>query len=170
MKIIGLILVLASLGIAGSLMLSYLGANNEYNNEIGNYWTLSDRSSDIATKSENLDKFVEALEKSGLQGTHNALWYQNPSNSFDENLKALKSLQARMHGLVGQDETTTQYQMAMQQITGQEQGEASEMISVLEGCWWKVNHPVLWNSLISLVILIGAMILFCLGLVFLSDL
>lgn len=116
-----------------------------YNKEIGSYWSLADKSSSIDKKSEYIDKFVGALELSGLSGKYNAVFLTTPDNSFDYNLDALKTLQARLHEISNMDVTSFEYQTAIQQITAQEQGEAEAMLSVFYGVWWKKNHPLLWN-------------------------
>lgn len=38
-----------------------------------------------------------------------------------------------------------QYNTAIQQITQQEQGEAIDMLSVFQGCWYKENYILLWD-------------------------
>jgi hypothetical protein len=116
-----------------------------YEKEVKSYWNLSDKASTIEKKRESIDKFVISLENSGLQGTHNALWMTTPDNSFDENFNALLTLQQRMHEISGMDVASFEYQTAMQQITGQEQGEAEMMLRIFKGCWYKDNYIMLWN-------------------------
>lgn len=145
MKKLGILLTLIGsmliiLSIAGGIMGSY-----QYENEIKSYWELADKSSTVIKKAENIDKFVEALENSGLKGKYNAVFLTTPNNSFDLNFEALKTLQQRLHEIKDMDVTSFEYQIAIQQITGQEQGEANEMISVFKGIWWKENHFLLWN-------------------------
>jgi uncharacterized membrane protein len=43
------------------------------------------------------------------------------------------------------DVSSFEYQTAIQQITDQEQGGASPMLSVFEGIWWKTNYFLLWD-------------------------
>lgn len=116
----------------------------KYKQQVGSYWSLADKSSSIEKKSEYIDKFVGAIEKQNLGG-HNAIFLETPDNSFEQNLEALKTLQQRLHEIKGMDVTSFQYQTAIQQITEQEQGEANEMLSVLEGVWTKENYFLLWN-------------------------
>lgn len=143
--VIGVILFIIGLtltvGMAGSDML----AGNQYNNEIYNYWSLADKSSTIETKSEYIDKFVYALDNAGLHGKYNTIWLQNPDNSFDNNLKMLKTLQTRLHEIKTMNVSSFEYQQAMFQITSQEQGEAHEMLSVFSGVWYLKNHTWLWG-------------------------
>jgi len=117
----------------------------EYNRDIGSYWSLSDKASTVEKKSEYLDLYVKALEKSDLLGSHNAIILKTPDNLFDNNLIALRSLQQRMHDIVKMDVVSFEYQTAMQQITGQEQGEADEMVSLFRSVWYKNNYFLLWN-------------------------
>ena len=117
----------------------------EYNRDIGSYWSLSDKASTVEKKSEYLDLYVKALEKSDLLGSHNAIILKTPDNLFDNNLIALRSLQQRMHDIVKMDVGSFEYQTAMQQITGQEQGEADEMVSLFRSVWYKNNYFLLWN-------------------------
>jgi hypothetical protein len=126
------------------------------------YWSLADKSSTIIKKSEYLDKFVEALEKKHFEGKYNAWFLTTPDNSFDQNFIALKSLQQRLHEIKDMNVSSFEYQTAMQQITGQEQGEAADMISVFKGVWWKENHFLLWDwvygvqlGLLAIVIIVG---------------
>ena len=73
-----------------------INANWHYQNDYLNNWSLADKASTIAQKSEYVDKFVGALEKSGLQGTNANLIWQTQNSSFDQNFIALKSLQTRL--------------------------------------------------------------------------
>lgn len=143
-----LIIISISVGIIGSY---------QYENQIKSYWDLADKASTVEKKSVNIDKFVEALENSTLKGKYNAIFLTTPNNSFDQNLEALKTLQQRLHEIQKMEVTSFEYQTAMQQITGQEQGEANEMLSVFKGVWWKENHFLLWNWIAWVQILI------CLG-------
>lgn len=110
-----------------------------------NHWTLADRASTIDYKSQQIDLFVEALEKQGLAGTNDALILKTPENSFDENFKTLKSLQTRLTEIKTMDPRSFEYQTAIQQITAQEQGEAKQMLDVLQGCWYKQHHFLIWG-------------------------
>jgi hypothetical protein len=122
-----------------------VNANISYAREVGNYWTLADRSSTIEEKSKYINQFVEALEKS-RHADNNALVLDTPENSFDLNLKALKSLRDRLEEIKTMDVKSFEYQTAIQQITSQEQGDAKEMLSTLKGCWYLGNGYVrVWN-------------------------
>jgi hypothetical protein len=137
--------------------------NYEYSKSIESYWSLADKASTIPQKSTYIDKFVAALEASSLQGQHNAVVLDTPDNSFDSNLEALKTLQTRLHEIAGMDVTSFQYQTAIQQITGQEQGEAHHLLGIFEGCWWKVHHFFLWGW-VGCINVLGSIILFIVGL------
>lgn len=120
-------------------------AKHEYVDEIRCYWDLSIKSSTIEEKSKYVDEFVTVLENSGFEGKHNVLFYPNKNNSFDYNLKCLKSLQGRLHDIQHMDINSFEYQAAIQQITAQEQGQAGNMLYVFKGIWWKHNYFLLWN-------------------------
>ena len=117
----------------------------KYNNEIESYWRLADKSSTISKKIEGIDKYIAALENPILQGKHNAIFLTTPDNSFDANFEALKSLQQRLHDIEKMDVKSFEYQTAMQQLTGQEMGEANDMINTFKSIWWKEHHIMLWN-------------------------
>jgi len=137
-------------------------AFNDYSNQHENYWDLADKSSSIEDKYIYIDKMVKSFEGSGLHGSHNALFYKNPSNDFDNNLKALTSLRDRLDEIKGMDVASFEYQTAMSQITAQEQGEAGAMLAVLRGCWFKEHHFFFWNW-IAVVTVLGIIVISCIG-------
>ena len=157
--VIGAVFLLAGLGIAAAMIAGLVSANYEFNRDYGSYWSLGVKASTIEKKSEYVDKFVEALDKSGLQGQSNSLFFPTPDNSFDANFASLKTLQARLHEIKTMKPDSFEYQTAIQQITGQEQDEAGEMLREITGCWWKVHAYWLWNDLISLSLILLAGIL-----------
>lgn len=144
---IGILAILAMLFWGGN----EVAANYQYENTIGSYWELSDKASTLTQKSAYLDQYVGALEHSGLAGGSNALFLKTPNNSFDQNMVALKSLQGRMHQIQGMDEQSFAYQTAIQQITAQEQGEASHLTHTFYGCWFLEHHIFLWNWIDALI-------------------
>lgn len=144
-------------------------AHYKYANEIGCNWELSEKAATIPQKSEYIDKFVASLEKCNLDGTHDAIFYPNDGNSFTANMKALKSLQSRLHDISKIDENSFAYQTAMQQITAQEQGEAQELLDVLYSCWQKDNYYTLWNWMIFVSFLIIQILTILIGLIIIND-
>lgn len=152
--IIGILLVVSLIfGITQMILSSY-----NYDNQIESYWKLSDKASTIKQKAVYVDKFIMALEQSGLEGTNDAIILTTPNNSFDRNLEQLKTLQSRLHSIDTMDIQSFAYQTAIQQITDQEQGEAQSMLSVFKGSWYLVHYWYLWNWL-SFVVWIGWTIL-----------
>ena len=133
-----------------------VNADANYTREVGNYWTLADRSSTIEEKSKYINQFVEALEKS-KHADNNALVLDTPENSFELNLRALKSLRDRLEEIKTMDVKSFEYQTAIQQITSQEQGDAKEMLDTLKGCWYLGNVCVfVWDWLgITVVFVFG---------------
>jgi hypothetical protein len=119
-------------------------ADYDYSRSIASYWNLSDKASTLQQKSAYLDQFCAALEQAGLD-ENNALFLKTPDNSTVQNFIALRSLQHRMHEIMGMDPTSFAYQTAIQQITAQEQGEAKAMLDEFEGAWYKAHHFLLWD-------------------------
>lgn len=145
------------------IIIGVLVAKNEFKRDISSHWSLADKSSTITEKMRHIDNFVIALEKSGLQGEHDAIIYKTIDNSFDQNLIALKSLQLRLHEIDSMDVASFEYQTAMQQITAQEQGEAKEMLDVFYGTWVKDNYFLLWDWVLGIMV-IGVLITLIIGL------
>ena len=168
MKIIGSVLIVLAIILGAIFITQGVFAGYNWENTIASNWLLSEKASTISQKSEYMDKFVASLESSGLQGQNDALFLNTPNNSFDMNLVAVKSLQKRLSDIKTMDENSFQYQSAIEQITKQEQGEAKSMISVLEGCWWKVHQTNLWN-IWGIVNTLLVIVLFMVGGAFLTD-
>ena len=120
-------------------------ADYDYDNTIGSFWSLSEKASTLQQKSVYLDQYTAALEAQHLEGMNDASFLKTPDNSYDQNLVALKSLQGRMHQIQGMDEQSFAYQTAIQQITAQEQGEASHLTATFEGCWYMKYNTLLWG-------------------------
>lgn len=117
-----------------------------YDNEVADYWDLSERASTLDQKAVYLDKFVAAIENSHLSG-NDALFLPTPATSYDQNLIAVKSLQTRMHEIQTMDVRSLEYQQAINQITAQEQGEAHGMLHTFKGLWFKQNYFTLWGDI-----------------------
>ncbi len=160
--VIGIMLCLVGIALLISQAGSYVLADNQYKNEIYNYWSLADKASTIDVKSQYIDKFVEALDNSGLKGKYNAIYLKNPDNSFDKNLEMLKTLQTRLYEIKTMNVSSFEYQQAISQITAQEQGEAKNMLDVFEGTWYLENHTWLWDW-IGFLWLMFEIILICIG-------
>lgn len=148
MKRTGWILILIGIAFAATRGIDKYFIKMEYSTKVGSNWDLADRASTIAQKSEYIDKFVVALEGENLSGYNSRIFNQTPASDFDENMKALKSLQNRLKEISKMDESAFAYQTAIQQITEQEQGGADEMTEVLSQCWLKKNHYTHYNDII----------------------
>jgi len=168
MKTLGIFLTIIGILFIGLTISTGILGHYHFEKDFLSYWDLADKSSTIVKKSEYLDKFVEALEKGRFEGKYNALLLTTPDNSFDQNFEALKSLQQRLHEIKGMNVSSFEYQTAMQQITGQEQGEAFLMIKVFRGIWWKENHLLLWNWICGVQVIVSCIILIV-GLVILGK-
>lgn len=166
-KITGTALVLGSIIVA--VVVSFIGINAyvSFNREIGSNWDLAVKASTIEQKKEYIDRYVAAFENKGFEGEHDAWFFPTPSNSFDENYKALKSLQTRLNEIKDMDPNSFEYQTAIQQITGQEMDEAGSMTSVLTNVWLKENASFVYYGWVFFL-LVGAIIAFFIGIALLS--
>lgn len=145
-KSTGMFLVLAifsTLWFVG-LIVNAVMANYQYNNTIQSYWELGVKASTLGKKADYLDKYVAAIKGGGLADS-SALWLKTPDESVEQNMVALESLQTRMHEIQGMDVSSFEYQQAMAQITGQEQGEAQTMLRVFKEAWYINHHFALWD-------------------------
>jgi hypothetical protein len=160
MRKLGIILTLEAI-LCFILSITYgIIGSYRYEKEVSSYWDLADKASTITKKAEYLDKFVASLDNDDFKGKYNALVFTTPNNSFDDNFTALKTLQQRLHQIEGMDPTSFEYQTAIQQITGQEQGEAYEMLSVFKGVWWKSNYLLLWDWVLATQIVLSIIAFF----------
>lgn len=139
--------------VIGSVWLSYV-PDYRYDRQFAYTWNLADKSSTLEAKAEYVTKFVETIETNRqFFADYNAVWLGTPDNSFEQNLTALKTLRTRLNEIKGMDPNSFQYQAAIQQITGQEQGEAWHMLGTLRGCWILENHPFAWKWIAILLLL-----------------
>lgn len=142
--IVGIIMMVICLIVFVCMAIGGCNAHYGYIRQIENYWTLADRSSTIEAKSDYIDKFVEAIEKSNM-AEYNAILLPTPENSLKNNLDALKTLRDRLHQIKTMNPSSFEYNQAIQQITAQEQGEAKELLLNIDGCWTKANYLYLWD-------------------------
>lgn len=128
----------------------------QFEKDYGNEWGLADKSSTLTAKRQHIDKFIENLERDKSKfATNNAIFLKTPSNNFEANLTALKTLQERLGIVEKMDPESFQYNTAIQQITQQEQGEAHEMIGVIQGCYYLNNYPMAWDWIFDILISVG---------------
>lgn len=161
MKILGTFLIVIGLGTAVAWIWTGLYAGYEWDNQVLSNWTLSDKSSTLEAKSGYMDKFVQALQSSNL-ADNDALIYKTADNNCANNITAVSTLRDRLNQIKGMDESSFQYQQAIQQITAQEQGESDKLIGTLNGCWMKTHHYILWNGwfdVIGFLVVIGSILL-----------
>lgn len=161
MRILGLFLSFG--GITGLLLIVILGfsTNAEYARDIRWHWTLGDRASTIEAKAEHLEKFyATVVEHRRDFADYSAPIYHTPENSVDRNLEALKTLVDRLQQIRTLDQSTFQYQTAIQQITAQEQGEAEYMMNVFMEAWFLGKYPLLytWWCLLMVLVLLKVVI------------
>lgn len=164
--VVGVFLLLVCLFWLGAIIVSGVRSGYTWENKYHSNWTLADKSSSIPAKAELVNAFVASMESNRHDFADNdAIFLTTPDNSFDNNIKALKTLQVRLKDIEKMDPTSFQYNTAIQQITAQEQGEAHQMIGVLQGCYNLKNYKMAWkwiqvtNVLLMLILLVIACIL-----------
>lgn len=122
--------------------------------QFNQFWELADKSSTIEAKADYMGKFLHALESGKSDfADHNAVWLKTPNNALESNIEAVRTLCGRLEQIRGMDPASFQYNTAIEQITKQEQGEAGQMLAVIDGCYWLKNAPICWGW-------IGAMVIF----------
>ena len=99
----------------------------QYDKQIGDYFELSDRSSDASVKLQYFNKFVDALERNDLTNGQTSVFWQRPISELSYNYQVAKSLQSRLENISQMNPKSFEYQTAMQQITLQEY------------CWFPTN-------------------------------
>lgn len=134
-KLIGVVIVLALIIWVAIFSCFYISSGIELNNVLTGYWDVADKSATIEKKSEYVDKFVGSIEKLKLNEGNSAVVFKSYSNYMPNNYDAIKSLQKRLHEVKDMDPKSFQYQTAMQQLTGQEWGEAHDLINQFEYKW-----------------------------------
>lgn len=154
-----ILIIISIFSLTASIITEVIG-HYQYEKDYSSHWELAQKASTIEKKIEGIDRFVLALEQSGLNGKYDAIFLETPNNSFNQNLFALRSLQKRLHEIKNMDVKSFEYQLAMQQITQQEQNEAYEMLEVFNGVWWKENHFLLWDWIAVVQIFASLTILF----------
>lgn len=162
---IGIGLVLLSLMLLCQIAYKEIHSNYIYNTKYTSYWELSDRSSTIQAKQEYMNTFVDLIENNSNEfSEYNAVFLKTPQNKFSNNLEALKSLRQRLNDIKGMNESSFEYQTAIQQITAQEQGQAQSLLSDIEGSWYLNNYPILWGWIEGILVL-GGLAFLLLGLI-----
>lgn len=169
MKAAGAIIILWCVLMIGLSLYCLVRAEYDWDSHVGNMWSLADKASTIKQKSQYVDKFAAVLNTAGLEGSHNALFYQTPDNGFNENFAALESLKGRLRDIEKMDENSFQYQSAIQQITEQEFGDHNEMVGELKGNWMKHNHYWIWNPFWPIIVFLGIFFVFSIGMAFIAT-
>ena len=137
--------------VAGVAMFAIFGiinvrANYVFSRDFLSTWNLAEKSSSIPAKSLLIGEFVGNLESNkNMFARNNAVFLPTPDNAFENNLKAVETLRDRLNEIKVMDPTSFQYNTAIQQITAQEQGEATGLLTTLCGCYMLSNYPLVWN-------------------------
>lgn len=162
-----LFLLLAVLGIVGACIVNTL-ADYKYTKDYMSNWNLADKSSTLQTKADYISKFVTTIETNRNDfADYDAIFLQTNDNSFEYNLQAVKTLNDRLKQVSQMNESSFEYQTAMQQITGQEMGEAHQMLNVIESTWYLKNYPFLWGW-IAVIGILGIIIMGVLGVILIT--
>lgn len=140
----GVLMTVFALGLGFHFVWASVHLNYEYNRDIGGYWSLSEKASTLDLKADYLNKFVAAVNAAGLTG-YDAVFFQTPDNSVEQNMIAVQSLQIRMGEIRDLNPRSFEYQQAIYQITQQEQGEAEHLLGTIEGRWYLQYHPLFWD-------------------------
>lgn len=159
-KALGIVLIVIAIIAAICLIISGIYADYIMNKNYMSYWSLSDKSSTLASKQVYISQFVDQIDSHREQfAEYDALILKTPDNNCDRNINAVKTLRDRLNNISQMDENSFAYQTAMQQITAQEQGEAAELIDNIQGCWYLKSYPWLWSWILfiiaSSIIIIG---------------
>lgn len=145
-KVLGWLLLITAIVLFGVGVIMSVVAEYNYDKYYASYWSLADKSSTLEAKSVYIGQFVDKLNNSRLGfADYDAVFLKTPDNSFDKNFEALVSLRDRLHTISQMNESDFAYQTAIQQITAQEQGQATEMLTVFKGCYYLRSYPFLWN-------------------------
>ena len=157
---VGIVLIMLAIVWIAALVITAVRANYTFEKHYLYAWNLADKSSSIPAKSELITQFVNTLISNRTDfADNNAVFLRTPDNSFDNNLKALTTLRDRMEDIKRMDPTSFQYNTAIEQITKQEQGEAHNLIGVIQGCYDLEKYPIVWGwigalSVICLIIML----------------
>ncbi len=151
---VGILLGIVVIGIFVVFIVASIQSNYQYNKKYMSYWNLADKTSTIGAKADYINQFVAALQNGRDEFADNdAVWLKTNDNSFDYNLMALETLRDRLQIISTMNESDLAYQVAIQQITAQEQGEAQSMLGVFEGAWYLKSYPFLWRWMLGLMCL-----------------
>ena len=152
---IGIVLLSLALLMSVIVIVILIQAEYSFNTNFKSYWELSDRSSTLSAKEQYINQFVDALQKNRDKfEDYDAVFLKTPQNSFDNNLKAVITLRDRLKDIQQMNETSFEYQTAIQQITAQEQGEADAMMSDIQGCYFLKSYPFIWDWFMIIELLI----------------
>lgn len=156
-------MVILGVVLAGLLTRSYVVASYHFEKQYGQFWNLADKSSTISAKAKYVSEFVSSLRDGYAKGEfagHDAIFLETPNNSFESNLQALITLSDRLSDIQKMSPSSFEYNTAIQQITAQEQGEATAMLGVFTGCYCLSNYVLIWDWIGGCLILFTVVLLF----------
>lgn len=92
----------------------------KWNEQVEDYFQLSDKASSIEKKTEYLNKYVSVLKERGLDSGESVLFFTKPTTDLKNQFEILTSLQNRMIELKKLQPNSLEYQQALKQITDSE--------------------------------------------------
>ena len=136
------IFILVSITIFSLIRVSnHVSRHYEYLNTYEYSWNLADKSSNLNDKHKHINDLIVNIETNRDHFADNSnYFYMTKDTDFDLNLKALITLRDRLEEISKMDISSFEYQLAIQQITEQEQGEATNMLNVIKGSWMKGHY------------------------------
>lgn len=165
-------MIIVGFALAAFQIASKVVSNYQLEKNYFQLWELADKSSTITAKRQYISQFVTALEYGYSKrefSDYNAKWLQTPNNGFKENLDAIKSLAFRLDEIQGMKPTSFEYNTAIHQITGQEQGEAQKLLRVISGCYTLQNYPIVWGWIGIIFLFVELILIFTGGAILLNN-
>jgi hypothetical protein len=136
------------LSLLSTTIYSFVMMSYEFENKYSKSWDLAQKSSTIQAKMDYINIFLNDLEQGNKRGdfaSHNAILLKTQNNSFKDNVGAIKTLANRLRDIKDMDPKSFEYNVAIQQITAQEQNEAGPIISTIMGCYALSSYIIAWG-------------------------
>jgi hypothetical protein len=172
LKVVGVLVALSAFVVWGVAIVISTKASYNYTAKYESKWNLAEKSSTIAAKQQHIAAFVTAIRNNPSDfASHDAIWLRTDDNSFQKNMEALETLKTRLDEISQLNPNSFEYNTAIQQITAQEQGEASAMLNVINGCYYRANYPVLcgWIGMLTFLMLPGMLMVGGMGMFLIND-
>jgi len=136
----------------GGIYLSY-----GYDVKMGQYIRLADDASTAEAKLGYLQKYQEAVEQNIVRNQARFI-FQKERLTRDRQLSILSTLKVRLQDAANMNQSSFEYQTAMNQITGQEFNHAlGELSRIISDCWLRQSALAvfgLWFAWIPLAVVV----------------